>query len=131
MANNATGSTEFYPFFEPQWSIPNITIPDTLVEVFTSETGKLGNTVSGAFDIQPRQYGFGVENSIMNGSPFPIVLGRALEYVLLDDKIEAVEGLIVDTRPGNASLGFRNHTFPQTEGNGATWTEVIPVLTPP
>lgn len=48
----------------------------------------------------------------------------AMEYVLLDDKIEVVEGLIVDTRVGNASIGFRNHTLPQTNGIGAVWMEV-------
>ena len=53
-----------------------------------------------------------------------------VQYVLLNEKVEAVEGLIVDTRVGNASIGFRNHTFPQVQASGAQWTEDLLFLEP-
>jgi hypothetical protein len=53
-------------------------------------------------------------------------LGTRFKSVMMDDRIEAVEGLIVDARHGFASVGFRNHTLPATGPLGATWKEVLP-----
>lgn len=119
--NNATGSPKVY---DPVWSIANITVPDSLVNVFSSGTRGPGNTVSGAFDIQPRQFQLRSSGNIIDGSPLAVSNLPSLGFVLLNDKIEAVEGLVVDTRKGNVSVGFRNHTLPMTGGNPVFWNEV-------
>jgi len=92
--------------------LTNISVPDRLRQLFTKNESGFGNTIACAFDIQPRNYELMSFDSILNASLFPGSVPMAMEYIFLDDKIEAIEGLIVDTRVGNASVGFRNHTLP-------------------
>jgi len=105
--------------------ITNISVAPSTIEVFTSGTSAVGNTVAGPFDIQPRRFEMVTSPTIMKGKFYPQGTSGAGQYVLLDNAIEAVEGLIVDTRPGKSAVGFRNHTVPQEYGNGATWKEVV------
>jgi hypothetical protein len=66
---------------------------------------------------------------INNGSDFLIGDYRQLTSLLLNDKIEAVEGLIVDTH--NGGIGFRNHSIPVGAlAYGAEWTEDILFIQP-
>lgn len=49
---------------------------------------------------------------------------RNFASILLNDKIEAVEGLIVDSHHGG--IGFRNHSMPsKANGVGLSWSEDI------
>ena len=108
--------------------ITNISVAPSTIDVFTSGTLAVGNTVAGPFDIQPRRFEMVTSPRIMKGKFYPQGTSGAGQYVLLDNAIEAVEGLIIDTRPGKSAVGFRNHTLPQEYGNGATWKEVILVI---
>ena len=104
--------------------LPNISIAPATIDVFKSGTAGVGDTVASPFDIQPRKYEMMTSPIIMNGKFYPQGTSGGVQYILLDNAIEAVEGLIVDTRPGLSAVGFRNHTLPQIYGNGATWEEV-------
>jgi hypothetical protein len=53
---------------------------------------------------------------------------RPLKSVVLDNMVEPIEGLIVDTV--NGSIGFRNHTFPPGFPSGVSWTEDILFIEP-
>ena len=123
IAGNLDNDTLYY---NETW-IYNITIPDALITVFSSATAG-ENTIAGAFDIQPRNFQMQSYFNVLNGSLFAADVTKAIQYVFLDNQIAAVEGLIVDTRAGNASIGFRNHTLPQGLVNGAWWTEVIVIV---
>jgi hypothetical protein len=101
-------------------------IPKSLKEIFSSWTNN--KPIAGAFDIQPRVLALSDSPIVLNGTLQGMSIG--IQYVLLDDKVEAVEGLIVDTRVGNASVGFRNHTIPRTQADGAQWTEDILFIEP-
>jgi len=112
--------------FENITYIPNISIAPATIDVFKSGTLGVGDTVSSPFDIQPRKFEMATSPVFMNGTFYPQGTSCAVQYILLDNAIQAVEGLIVDTRAGKSSVGFRNHTLPQIHGSGATWKEVIP-----
>ena len=123
MINRSNTTDAFFPdvYFD------NITIPENLTTIFNSGTSSIGDTVCGAFDIQPRTYHLSNLSNVANGSWIPEgPLTTRFKSVMMDDKIEAVEGLIVDTRDGSASIGFRNHTLPSVGPLGGTWQEVIP-----
>ena len=104
----------------------DLTVPDALVEVFSSGTTLYGDPISGPFDIQPRSLQLVSNARIMNGTSYPVGIDQYFQLVMIDDKIEAIEGLIVDTRIGNASIGFRNHTLPVGTSPGGSWKEVSP-----
>jgi len=108
--------------------VTNISIAPSTIEVFKSGTSGVGNTVAGPFDIQPRRFEMVTLPTIMKGKFYPQGTSGVGQYVLLDNTIEAVEGLIVDTRPGKSAVGFRNHTLPQEYGTGVTWREVILII---
>jgi hypothetical protein len=111
--------------FENVSYLLNVSIAPATMEVFQSWTSAVGNTVAGPFDIQPRRFELTTNPYIMNGTLFPQGVADVATYILLDNTIEAVEGLIVDTRPDQSAVGFRNHTLPLQYGEGATWTEVL------
>jgi hypothetical protein len=107
-------------------SLEDISIPKSLIDIFRSGTSSFGDTTAGAFDIQPRSYAIEKIPQVMNGTPFPISMPKFHKFVMLDNQIEAVEGLIIDTRPGSASVGLRNHTLPSgVPGLWGTWKEVL------
>lgn len=62
------------------------------------------------------------------GKAFPVDNFRMLNSYILDDKIEAVQGLIVDMVSGG--IGFRNHTLPLSIGQAAEWVEDLLWLEP-
>lgn len=74
--------------------------------------------MSSFFDIETRLYGI----SKVNENAFHLVDAfKYLQTIILNNKIEAIEGLIIDTVTGG--IGFRNHTVPVTSGLGAEWYE--------
>ena len=103
-------------------------IPPTLRELFGNGSLERGSTVSGLFDIQWRTY-LNTTNGFAQLGWSLIPSYRELSNLILDEKIEPVEGLIVDMVDGG--IGFRNHTAPQTALDyGATWTEDILFIEP-
>ena len=57
--------------------------------------------------------------SINDFKPFQVGVYRSLDSILLNDMIEPLDGLIVDTR--NGGIAFRNHTGPIDIKLGAEW----------
>jgi hypothetical protein len=103
-------------------------IPPTLRDLFGNGSLEMGPSISGLFDIQWRSYSNTTDPFSELG--WSLVPGfRELSNLILDEKIEPVEGLIVDMVGGG--IGFRNHTVPQTALEyGATWTEDILFIEP-
>ncbi|PKX88981.1 uncharacterized protein P174DRAFT_471458 [Aspergillus novofumigatus IBT 16806] len=103
-------------------------IPEQLADVFRDGASAFGPSVSSVFDMQYRTF--------FNGTDQYSVLGwyakpsyRSLQVLILDEKVEAVEGLIVDMVDGG--IGFRNHTAPaKALKYGSTWDEDILFIQP-
>ncbi|KAI9800890.1 MAG: hypothetical protein M1833_003026 [Piccolia ochrophora] len=103
-------------------------IPAKSSELFSSGTTGDGNTISNHFDLQWRQYTFKQDKDTNNGSKYIVGTYRQLTSLVLDDTIEPVEGLIVDTQKGG--IGFRNHTMPMGLVHGGTWSEDLLFVEP-
>ncbi|GFF34512.1 hypothetical protein IFM46972_04257 [Aspergillus udagawae] len=103
-------------------------VPEHLQNVFRDGANALGPSVSSIFDMQYR--------TLVNGTDPYSVLGwyekpsyRSLQVLILDEKVEAVEGLVVDMVDGG--IGFRNHTAPSKGLKyGSTWNEDILFIQP-
>lgn len=110
--------------------ISNFSVPSSLEEIFSS--GTLNTPTAGAFDIEPRVLGLGSPLQVGANSTNLLLLGivEGIQYVLLDNKVEAVGGLILDTRVGSASIGFRNHSLPVVNTASWRWTEDIIFIEP-
>lgn len=83
----------------------NASIPDIVTEIYSSGVGN-NTTISNYFDIQYRRYQSTVDPTVNNGSKFLVGTYRQMQSVVLNDAVQAVEGLIVDTV--NGGVGFRN-----------------------
>lgn len=96
-------------------------IRDNITKCFSSGTNRTGDLRSSPFDIQFRKYWTTPTNSPL----YTNTTGdfSMLENVILNDKVEIREGVVIDGQ--NGGIGFRNHTVPMyPEMNyGATWTE--------
>lgn len=99
----------------------NVTIPQHQRDLYSGGLAKFAKTVSGFFDIRSRQFAWNSEATKNNGNSFPVDSWRMLRSLVLDEKIEAVEGLVVDMIKGG--IGFRNHSVPVQVRLGAEWTE--------
>ena len=124
--------TGWYAIPDDDNAIINSTIPANLTEVFSSATSDDGNTLSGALDIQYRSWSVGVDTygkQVDGGKPYAQGEFRNLEMVILHNKAEAIEGLVVDSVKGG--LGFRNHTIPMGFESGAEWSEDRKLSPPP
>ncbi|RHZ43375.1 uncharacterized protein CDV56_102058, partial [Aspergillus thermomutatus] len=103
-------------------------IPEQLAGVFRDGASGFRPSVSSIFDMQYRTF--------FNGTDAYSALGwyakpsyRSLQVLILDEKVEAVEGLIVDMVDG--VIGFRNHTAPSKALKyGSTWDEDILFVQP-
>lgn len=103
-------------------------VPESLIDLFGNGSAKIGPSVSSMFDIQWRTY--------VNGTDIASSLGwylraayQQLSVLILDEKVEPVEGLVVDMVSGG--IGFRNHTAPLAPLTyGGTWTEDILFIEP-
>ncbi|KAF7161388.1 hypothetical protein CNMCM5623_007002 [Aspergillus felis] len=103
-------------------------VPKHLQDVFRDGASAFGPSAASIFDMQYRTF--------INGTDQLSVLGwyakpsyRSLQVLILDEKVEAVEGLIVDMVDGG--IGFRNHTAPaKALKYGSTWNEDILFIQP-
>lgn len=103
-------------------------IPRNITEIFTSADELYGSGVANAFDIQYRSFEITRHNdsttrNIDNGQPVTAGISRFLGSLLLNNRYDIVEGLIVDTKKGG--VGFRNHTVPIHTSLGASWDETL------
>jgi hypothetical protein len=100
-----------------------IYVAENITECFGSGTNATGDLRMNPFEIQFRQYWTGKRTS--NETKRLNTTGdySILESLVLLEKLEAREGVIVDAV--NGGIGFRNHTVPvKPQMNyGATWTE--------
>lgn len=78
----------------------NITIPPSQRELYSGGVKRFAKSVSGFFDIRSRQYAWRVKRGKNNDKPFPVDMWRNLKTLVLDEKLEAVEGLVVDMVDG-------------------------------
>lgn len=99
----------------------DIRIPRKLAELYQSGLAEQPQSVSSFFDIQSRQYSFQNQSGILNNERYVVDSFRFLTSVILNDAIEPVEGLVVNTQTGG--IAFRNHTVPVGLKYGAEWTE--------
>jgi hypothetical protein len=103
-------------------------IPEVLAKLYQSGLYDQEQTVSSFFDIQSRQYTYDREVGVEHGGSYVVDAYRQVTSLILDDDIEVVEGLIVDTK--NGGIGFRNHTVPVGIHYGAEWQEDLLFLEP-
>ncbi|EXJ74703.1 uncharacterized protein A1O5_01397 [Cladophialophora psammophila CBS 110553] len=96
-------------------------IPKVLAELYQSGLAQQPQTVSSFFDIESRYYSFMYQDGVAHGAKYIVDAFRYLSSMVLDNAIEPVEGLVVDTVAGG--VGFRNHTVPVSVQLGAEWTE--------
>jgi hypothetical protein len=101
-------------------------IPQNVSDFFSS--GTINSTISNSFDIQWRQYSLEYGPGKINGSVFVVGSYRQLQTMILDNRQEVIEGLVVDTITGG--VGLRNHTVPIDVPYGATWSEDLLFLEP-
>jgi len=95
-------------------------LPSDLAELYQSGLKLQGSTVSSFFDIESRLFNVGF-NEDQDNSTYLVDSFRPLSSFILTDKIQAVEGLVVDSQ--NPRVGFRNHTAPIHAQFGAEWEE--------
>jgi hypothetical protein len=110
----------------------DISIPEVLRDVYSSGVGN-NTTISNYFDIQWRRYvttsTVGSTNKDWNNGSSYLVQGfRLMQTMALNNAIQPVEGLIVDTV--NGGIGFRNHTVPPGFQFGAEWQEDLLFIEP-
>jgi hypothetical protein len=105
------------------------TIASNITEAFTSATNS-SRTISSVFDIQYRLFTIWGNSTQPNetqwidqGRPQTKGQYQYFQSFILNDRYEAVEGLIVDTKAGG--IGFRNHSMPPSSDTGYEWTEDI------
>ena len=88
--------------------------------------------MSSFFDIQARLYqikGNDLRSKDLPGNlSYLIDVYRPLTTLILDDRLQAVEGLVIDTQ--HPKIGFRNHTAPINVQYGAEWDEDLLFLEP-
>lgn len=106
----------------------DINIPENVTSFFQSGLLNQPSTVSSFFDIQWRSYTTTSDKDHNNGSRYVLGAFRQLTSLTLNNAIEPVEGLIVDTQ--NGGIGFRNHTIPTGLEHGGTWTEDLLFIEP-
>lgn len=106
----------------------DVRIPTVLAELYQSGLAEHPQSVSSFFDIQARQYSYRTQKGILNNARYVTSVFRYLTSVILNDAIEPVEGLVVNTKTGG--IAFRNHTVPIGLKYGAEWTEDLLWLEP-
>jgi hypothetical protein len=98
-----------------------------LIELYQSGLTSQSPTVSSFFDIQARLYQIKV-NKTQNNLSYLQDVYRSLTTLILDDRLQVVEGLVVDTQ--RPKIGFRRHTAPIKVQYGAEWDEDLLFLEP-
>jgi hypothetical protein len=135
-----SNKTGYYADVAPGFKDPYVdtSVASNITNAFTSATSDEGNTVASIFDIHYRSY-YNYGNKTVpseksnqqwfdQGRPRTIGVTRFFDSMIMDNKLEAIEGLIVDTT--NGGVGFRNHTLPPASPHGTTWSEDLLWLEP-
>jgi hypothetical protein len=105
----------------------DVRLPKALASLYQSGLRALPPTVSSILDIQGRLYTLKTVPTVGNRTYY-VSDYRTLTNFVLNNKIELVEGLIVDTQ--QPRIGFRNHTVPVRTQIGAEWEEDLLFLEP-
>ena len=105
----------------------NISIPKVILDTYSSGTDNQ-TTVSNYFDIQWRRYTITHDDLFNNGSAYLVGAFRYMESLVLNNALQPVEGLVVDTV--NGGIGLRNHTIPPGFQYGVTWKEDLLFIEP-
>jgi hypothetical protein len=105
----------------------NLSIPQFIYDVYSSGTTE-NTTVSNYFDIQWRRYYTSSDQQFNNGSTYLISGFSSMQSLIMNTKVQVVEGLVVDMV--NGSIGLRNHTFPPGYPYGASWSEDLLFVEP-
>ena len=106
----------------------DVTIPQTIQELYSGGRFKFGKTMSSFWDIRSRQYTYTSHPDINHGKAYPVEAFRMLESRVLEEKMFPVQGLVIDMITGG--IGFRNHTVPSGISQGADWREDLLWLEP-
>lgn len=106
----------------------DLNVPQNLIDLYSSGTSALGSTISNMFNIDWRTYYTTSNQKLNNGSRYLVGSFRQLDSMLLNDAIEPIEGILVDTKA--AQVGLRNHTLPVSFKHGAQWMEDLLFLQP-
>jgi hypothetical protein len=106
----------------------NYRLPLGLVKLYESGLDDHPASVSSFFDIQARQYRYGLSPGDNTTEKYSQDDFKALSSLILDDSVTLIDGLIVDM--STAAVGFRKHTVPTGLQFGAEWDEDILFLTP-
>ncbi|OAQ60762.1 hypothetical protein VFPPC_06856 [Pochonia chlamydosporia 170] len=125
---NGTYPEEIFPQCLNSSKSFNVTVSNSLREIYSSGTNQVPTTVSNFFDIEWRQLVYKRDNRSNNGEPMPAGGYRFLESFALTDSFNIVEGLIVDAK--NGAIGFRNHTVPVNLDRTSYWSEDILFIEP-
>jgi hypothetical protein len=104
-------------------------IPEIVNETFSSGTDD-HTTISNFFDIQWRRYSTesDPDETLNNGSSYLTGAFRTIQTLVMNNAMEAVEGLVVDNMKGG--IGFRNHTVPPGFKYGVNWEEDLLFVEP-
>ncbi|KAH8668430.1 hypothetical protein BX600DRAFT_548781 [Xylariales sp. PMI_506] len=105
----------------------NTAVPDVIFDTYSSGTSD-NTTVSNYFDIQWRRYATMRARLFDNGTDFLVADNRNMESLVLTNKIQPVEGLVVNAIDGG--VGFRNHTVPPGFKYGVKWEEDLLFVQP-
>lgn len=109
--------------FDQFYIIPESINPD-LIDFHQRGTSDTVPSLSNLFDIQARQWKMWTDPKVENNGSLLSPAYRYLSPLLMDGKLELVEGLIVDLEKGG--IGFRNHSVPVTSSqHGVEWEEDI------
>ncbi|KAK6365158.1 hypothetical protein LTR64_008821 [Lithohypha guttulata] len=103
-------------------------IPETLGELYQSGLALQPRSVSSFFDIETRQFTFRKQLNFGIDTPYTVDFFQYLKSVYLDNALQPVEGLVIDTISGG--VGFRHHTAPVISGTAAEWSEDILFIEP-
>ncbi|ORY00451.1 hypothetical protein BCR34DRAFT_111786 [Clohesyomyces aquaticus] len=107
----------------------DVRIPKNITEIYSAGLSDFNASVSSVFDIQWRTYKkVLVDEFLQDNRSYLVGDYRHLQSIALNDRLEAIEGLIVDTRAG--MVGFRNHTLPPYLPHGSTWSEDLLFIEP-
>lgn len=112
----------------------DLNVSQKVVELFSNGTFAFDDSVASVFDIQWRSWTWVIldKNSTASAQPnatvYPVGAFRQVATVALDNKLRAIEGLVVDTVKGG--VGFRNHSAPPKTRYGSIWTEDVLFIQP-
>jgi hypothetical protein len=119
-----------FPNGTVSWDFPkgiDLSVPKVITDTYSSGTDD-STTVSNFFDIQWRRYITTSDDLYNNGSEYLTGAFRSIQNLVMNNDLEAVEGLVVDTVKGG--IGFRNHTIPPGFKYGVVWKEDLLFIEP-